>query len=187
MLDIALSFIKKYLGNELSSRLGSTIDVSVDSISKDSASENLIITLINIEEEKIYKNQDHYVKANPGDSTISTVNPEIKLNIYVLFSAQNNDYTEALKQISNVITVFQGKNVFEKDDFIANDITGLDTLIVELYSLSFEQNNSLWQTLGSKMVPAVLYKMKLLSIQDNQILGETGEVKGIGLNIISKS
>ena len=187
MLDIALSFIKKYISNELSLWLRSTVDVSVDSISKDSSSDNLLITLINIEEEKIYKNQDHYVKANPDDSTISTVNPEIKLNIYVLFSAQNNDYIEALKQISAVITIFQGKNVFENNDFIANDITGLDTLIVELYSLTFEQNNSLWQTLGSKMVPAVLYKIKLFSMQNNQILGETGEIRGIGFNTLSKS
>jgi hypothetical protein len=186
MIDIALSFINKYISNELSVRLGSTIDVNIDSINKDASSDNLLITLINIEEEKNYKNQDHYRKDNPDDSGYKTVNPEIKLNLYVLFSAQKNDYTEALKQISCVITIFQGKNVFEKEDFPA-DITNLDSLIVELYSLTFEQNNSLWQTLGSKMVPAVLYKIKLLSMQDNRVLDETGEVRGIGLNILRKS
>ena len=187
MIDVALLFIKNYLTNELNKRLGSTIDVSVDCVDKESTANNILITLLNIEEEKIYKNQDHYIKANPGDSVVSTVNPEIKLNLYVLFSAHNSTYTEALKQISSVITILQGKNVFEKEDFIAKDIANLDTLIVELYSLTFEQNNSLWQTLGSKMVPSVLYKMKLFSIQDNRILGETGEVRGIGFNVIRKS
>ncbi|HNW98470.1 MAG TPA: DUF4255 domain-containing protein [Bacteroidales bacterium] len=186
MIDNALTFIKKYVSEELNSRLGAPVETKIDSISKEGSSDSLYITLINIEEEKFYKNQNHYRKENVYDSSYKIVNPEIKLNLYILFSAQKTDYTEALKQISHIITIFQGKNVFEKDDF-PKEITNLESLIIELYSLSFEQNNSLWQTMGSKIVPSVLYKVKLLSIQDNKKLGDVGEVRGIGFDILRKS
>jgi hypothetical protein len=39
--------------------------------------------------------------------------------------------------------------------------------------MNFEQVNHLWSTLGGKYLPSVLYKMKLVTIadQDNQIEG----------------
>ena len=97
---------------------------------------------------------------------------------------QKNDYAEALKQISHLITLFQGKNVFEKEDF-PSDIN-LESLIIEFYSLSLEQNNNMWQTLGSKLVPSALYKIKLISIQDNKKLGDVGEVRGIAIDLTHK-
>ena len=136
MIDSALLFIKRYVSNELKLRLGSTVEVKIDSIDKENSSNSILITLLNIEEEKFLKNQNHYRKENKDDIGYKVVNPEIQLNLYVLFSAQKNDYAEALKQISHLITLFQGKNVFEKEDF-PSDIN-LESLIIEFYSLSLE-------------------------------------------------
>ncbi|HNZ44274.1 MAG TPA: Pvc16 family protein, partial [Bacteroidales bacterium] len=98
-----------------------------------------------------------------------------------------NDYKEALKQISCLIKIFQGKHVFEKEDFAKySEISGLESLIVELFSLSLEQNNSLWQTLGNKMVPSVMYKVKMVSIQDDKPAGESSEIRAIGIDIAHK-
>ncbi|HQI46694.1 MAG TPA: DUF4255 domain-containing protein [Bacteroidales bacterium] len=184
MIDSALLFIKRYVSNELKLRLGSTVEVKIDSIDKENSSNSILITLLNIEEEKFLKNQNHYRKENKDDIGYKVVNPEIQLNLYVLFSAQKNDYAEALKQISHLITLFQGKNVFEKEDF-PSDIN-LESLIIEFYSLSLEQNNNMWQTLGSKLVPSALYKIKLISIQDNKKLGDVGEVRGIAIDLTHK-
>jgi hypothetical protein len=186
MIDNALSFIKRFLSEELKLRLGITSDIKIDTVDKDVSPDNVVITLINIEEEKINKNQVHYKKDSIDSPTYKIVNPEINLNLYILISAQKNDYAEALKQISYIITIFQGKNVFEKEDF-PSDIPDLESLFVELYPLSFEQVSTLWQTLGSKLVPSVLYKVKLVSIQDNRTIGETGDVRGIGFDILRKS
>ncbi|HNW89162.1 MAG TPA: DUF4255 domain-containing protein [Bacteroidales bacterium] len=189
MIDNALLFIKKHIGSELKTRIGvNEGDVVIDSINKEGSSDNLLITLINIEEEKYYKEQNHYIKNDSDVPGFKIVNPEIKLNLYVLFSAQNKTYSEALKQVSHIITIFQGKNIFEKEDFAKYpEIKDLESLIVELYSLTLEQNNNLWQTLGSKLVPSVLYKVKLISMQDNKKLSEAGEVRGIGFDIKHKS
>ena len=44
----------------------------------------------------------------------------------------------------------------------------------------------MWQTLGSKLVPSALYKIKLISIQDNKKLGDVGEVRGIAIDLTHK-
>lgn len=188
MINNALTFIKKHLGAELHARIGvSEGDVVIDSINKEHSSDNLVITLINIEEEKIYKEQNHYKRSEGEVTGFQIVNPEIKLNLYILFSAQKNDYKEALKQISCLIKIFQGKYVFEKEDFAKySEISGLESLIVELFPLSLEQNNNLWQTLGNKMVPSVMYKVKMVSIQDDKPAGESPEIRAIGIDIAHK-
>jgi hypothetical protein len=43
---------------------------------------------------------------------------------------------------------------------------GIIKLIVELYTLNFEQQNHLWGFLGAKYMPSVMYKARLLSIQE---------------------
>ena len=64
MIDSALLFIKRYVSNELKLRLGSTVEVKIDSIDKENSSNSILITLLNIEEEKFLKNQNHYRKEN---------------------------------------------------------------------------------------------------------------------------
>lgn len=192
MIHIALNFLRQYLNKEINNKLGLAAgndSVRVTPVNKDSAPDNKIyLTLINIEEEKILKSQNYYRKAAPGDDFLSVVNPEIKINLYILASAhfETGNYLEALKQISYVITAFQGKNVFSQTD-LTPEARSLETIIVELYSQTIEQNNGLWQALGSSPVPAVLYKVRLLSIQDDKPLGEVSEVKGIGIDLIQKS
>ncbi len=119
---------------------------------------------------------------------------ELRLNLYVLVSANPNagvSYPIALQDISNVITAFQQQRTFSVDakkdsenntgDTQNNDSTssqdndselcklkadsGLVFLSYEMQSLSSEQHNSLWQTLGSKMMPCVVYKIRTVAIQ----------------------
>ena len=141
-----------------------------------------------MQEEKILKNQNYYRKVTPDSDFYTVVNPEIKVNLYILASAQfeEKNYTEALKQISFVMTIFQGKNVFNQQD-LTGDAQTLESLILELYTQTIEQNNGLWQAMGSNPVPAVIYKVRLLLIQDNKMADQVSEVKGIGIDLVKKS
>ena len=47
--------------------------------------------------------------------------------------------------------------------------------LVELHTLSSEQNNSLWQTLGTEIMPAAVYKVRMLTI-GSEILEESSSV-----------
>ncbi|MBG6132816.1 hypothetical protein IWQ47_004354 [Aquimarina sp. EL_43] len=128
----------------------------------------IVITLVNIEEDRISKNPDGIYRQ--GDKVIRS-NPEILVNLYVLFSA-NLTYTTALSRISSVIQCFQSNNFFTVPKFPSLD-EDIMKLHIELYTMNFEQINHLWSTLGGKYLPSVLYKMKLIPIsdKDNKIEG----------------
>ena len=143
----------------------------------DPARDNVIVTLINIEEETIGKAQLPYLK-NP-DNSINNVNPEIKVNLYVLFSAFSNmsdktRYSNCLNMISYVILFFQYKHVFNRQNTpgLSEDI---EKIIVELISPTFEQQNHIWGALGAKFMPSVLYKLRMLVFREIEE-GVTGPV-----------
>ncbi|MFT5822985.1 MAG: hypothetical protein ACI8ZM_004242 [Crocinitomix sp.] len=122
------------------------------------------VTLVNIEEDRINRAVDPYLKTENG---VIRVNPELKLNLFVLFSANfDSNYTEALKFISYVIRFFQSKNVFTTENTPALD-SDVKKLIIELHPMSFEQQNYLWGMVGGKYLPSALYKFRLLVVQEN--------------------
>ncbi len=124
-------------------------------------SSGVIITLVNIEEDRISKNPNGIYRQ--VDKVIKS-NPKILLNLYVLFSS-TLAYTVALSRISNVIQCFQSNNFFTTASFPSLD-PKIEKLHLELYTMNFEQVNHLWSTLGGKYLPSVLYKMKLVTIAD---------------------
>jgi hypothetical protein len=129
------------------------------------------LMIVNIEEERIFKTQ--LQKQKRTDDDIELANPEIKLNLYLMAAANPGinagSYDTALKRLSEVITYFQGTSFFDKTDYPALD--PIEYLVLELYSLSFEQQNQLWASLGGKYMPSVIYKVRLVVI-DKGFLGK---------------
>ncbi len=121
------------------------------------------VTLVNIEEERVVKSQKAYTTAYDG--SIVYCNPNIKLNLFVLLIANFGDYKTGLQYLSGVIRYFQYKNVFTSENTPTLDV-GIEKLIVELYSMNFEQQNNLWSSLGAKYMPSVLYRVRMLTIQE---------------------
>jgi hypothetical protein len=134
--------------------------------------DGLYLTLVNVEEERITKNQLNTRRDPTDPSRMVVVNPEIKLNVYVLASAHFKTYTEALKRLAYVIRVFQRKNVFTDVEVLdilkdKNDIPPiLDQVIVDLYSQSLDQQYQFSQSYGNKQIPSVIYKIRLLVIDE---------------------
>jgi hypothetical protein len=182
MINTALDFLTKEINSYLELQNGvqgekifltNVADAGGDwAIKKDS----LGLSLINIEEERVFKEQRTAYLNEAGHT--EHMNPEIKLNLYVLVSANFTDdggstqqYKEGLKQLSYVISLFQGKNVFtsENSPLMFSMDPSLKKLIVELYSYSFEQQYNFWSVIGAKYLPSVLYRVRLLKFQDKKI------------------
>jgi len=123
------------------------------------------LSLVNIEEERVIKSQKAFVKASNG--RVSHVNPEIKLNLYIVIAANFVKYKTGLEYLSAAIAFFQSKNVFTPQNTPELD-PAIEKIIVELYTLSFEQQNHLWGFLGAKYLPSVMYRVRLISIQEAQ-------------------
>jgi hypothetical protein len=117
------------------------------------------ISLIQVEEEKIFKSQLPKVVQKPnGRSFIKE--PDIKLNLYVLMSAYHKNYEDGLKFLSRIVRFFQVNQVFEGKDLP----DGVERLMVDLYTAGFEQQNQIWASLSSGYIPSVIYKIRMIVI-----------------------
>ncbi|MCH7772326.1 MAG: DUF4255 domain-containing protein [Bacteroidetes bacterium] len=140
---------------------------------------SLAITLVNVEEERILKSQNT-VSILPNGN-VSKVNPEIKLNLFILVSANYQNYNTALQYLSAVVRCFQANNVFTKEKVPGMD-PSIEKLLVELYTLNFEQQNHLWGALGAKYMPSVLYRVRLITIQEAIQSAEQKPIKKIHIS-----
>lgn len=75
--------------------------------------------------------------------------------------------------ISYIIRFFQHRNVFTPQNSPSLD-PGIEKMIADLHSLGFEQLNHLWAILGGKYLPSVMYKFRLLILDEDlqQGIGE---------------
>jgi len=181
MIDRTLSFLKDELNVYIKSKTGDNDKAVLTKLVEQSGNsalqgnEIVAVTLVNVEEERLTRAQVPYTVSNNG--TYSFANPELKLNLYVLFSAYNNQHhKEELALLSLIVQFFQSRNVFENTEFpqLGDDI---ERLIIELYSLNFEQQNQLWASLGAKYMPSVMYKVRMLIVNEKQA---SQVAKGIG-------
>ena len=193
MIDKALEAlangIENYLVRLPDLNIGSQDTVHLTHIVKadgniDIPPDSLGLSLVNIEEERITKDQQAYKAAVDG-RRVAHVNPELKLNLYILIVANFNTYETGLKFLSGAIRFFQSENVFTGENTPDLD-PSIQKLIVDLFPLNFEQQNHLWGALGAKYLPSVLYKVRLLTIQEAQAIDDqapVSELKLVGTNI----
>lgn len=172
MIFQAIDFIKTILiGAAINADLGNIGEIVSTSGSGHGGVSPLIISLVNIEENRISRDPNNYIRDRTGVSILRK-NPAIHLNLTLLFTSVRHDggYELALNDVQSVIRVFQNKCVFDNSTE-PRVPAGIDTLILELLSLNLEQLHQLWSMLGGKYHPSVAYKMRMVtidSISDDQ-------------------
>lgn len=144
---------------------------------------HLVLSLVNLEEEKALKNGKAFVNRDFAEVTYK--NPPIHLNLFLLFVANYRNYETALKRLTQVLTFFQGKQKFTPNNSPGATlgpppITEF-SLVMDLLSLSFEEVNHLWGSLGGKQSPFVVYRGRLVTISDRRILEGGGRIQEIEL------
>ena len=135
--------------------------------------ENIGLTLVNIEEEKLLRNQKSFEPTSTG--SFIKVNPEINLNLFFLITANfgttEDNYIVALKRLTSIATYFQNHLVFSHKNSPSLD-KGIDHLTIEMVNLSFEAQNNLWASLGAKYLPSILYKLRMVTLLEKEALSE---------------
>ena len=148
----------------------------------------VVLSLVNVEEESTLKNTPFQQKSPAG---VKYLYPTVYLNLYVLFTANYpQDYDMSLKRLSSVIKFFQSRKSFDINS--AQPLPGslkFDTpedvdlyITLDLYSMTFEQVNHLWGSLGGKQMPFVMYKLRLVKLQDNKVFREMPLIEEIHTN-----
>lgn len=186
MLRTALEFLKDelnlYLKRKDPSNFGNADCVTISGLMKpdgtfaltsDQGNENfkVIITLINLEEDRIAESQLYWQKIN---DKIQVINPPLNINAYVLFSVLAGNYLTALRLLSYVLSFFQSSNVFDSSQYPSLNANvdadkpwqKVGKLLVNLHPVTLEQQNNLWASLGAKYMPSVIYKLRTMSFTD---------------------
>lgn len=145
----------------------SLIDAFQDNASQ-SLKDKVVASVVNIEQEGSLRNIP-FRRPSLGPDGLPRVQerePEIHLNVYLLFGSNKSNYGTALLRISQVIAFFQRTSVFTPADIPEMEALDLTKLVFDLYSTNFAELNQLWSILGGKYIPSVVYKMRLCIIQD---------------------
>ena len=189
MISDTLGFLAAELNGYLNTKLTATSDPRVKvgnvaratdgSLSSDfSLEDKAILTLVNIEEDRVARTHDSYVKT---DTTARYKSPALLLNLYVLFSINKDDYADSLVLLGHIVQFFQFQNSFTPLSHPHLD-SRIEKIMVDLYTMNFEQVNHLWSVLGGKYLPSALYKVRQLTIDENAITSESGLIREIRLD-----
>ncbi len=197
MIDAALQLLRDELTSYLSSKDAATVVIDniglFETPSGNSLTDNIVITLVNVEEESTLKNQPALKR--PFINSAVYENAPVYLNLYVLFTCNysGTDYILALKRLSYVIRFLQSKNVFSSSSSVSGGAINLDEddlvdlkFTMELYTLTFEQINHLWGSLGGRQMPFAMYKLRLVSITERALVREVPLIEEIE-TLINKS
>lgn len=188
MIDQALHTVKEQLNQFLRLRFDLAEDMVVLSyvINQDGSvatqDENKIIfSLVDISEETFAQKGSQYRTSNFGEYVAK---PDLHLNLQVIFTAffNPNNYTEALKFISSVIEFFHSKPVFTAQNSPALADKGIEKLHFEIFHLDSNSKNNLWATIGGKYMPSIIYKVRMIKIQDQAIQGLLDSIRTIDLD-----
>jgi hypothetical protein len=134
--------------------------------------DNLIISLVNIEQEKL-----------TSKSMANYENKPVNIYLYVLFAAgfSENNYEEALKLLSATVGFFQQKPVFTHQN--TPDLhPKVEKLHFEMVNLNIQELSQMWGIQGGKYYPSVLYKARVVTIRED-ILSDTARMVGFGTDV----
>lgn len=195
MIDKALQLLRDELYSYINLK-DASVNVIIDNIglfetqNGDTLANNIIITVVNVEEESTLKNQP--ALRRPFANSAIYKNAPVYLNLYVLFTCNysGTDYILALKRLSYIIQFFQSKNYFSASssvagagiDLSADDVSDIK-FTLELYTLTFEQINHLWGSLGGRQMPFAMYKLRLVAITDRAVIREVPLIEEVEINI----
>ncbi len=159
----------------------------------------IILSIVNIEEDNILKNQSLYIPSTKNANKIDRYSQSTKyLIISLLFSSYNKDlskYLEGIDKLNNILHFFQQNTFFyfkNDETELINSVTFLGKpevqkesytkITFESVSLSMEQLFQMWSFLGSRYMPSMLFKMRLVTVQTSTTIEDT-LIKQINVNL----
>lgn len=162
---------------------------------------SITLSIVNIQEDKTLKNQSIYQKRAEDNTVDKYAHPAKYLIFSMLFASYNIDqskYLDGLEKLQTVIDFFQQNNSFfykttganinevitfpdyaQKNDTEKEDYSKITIMSV---SLSIDQTNQMWSYLGSRYMPSVLYEMRILPLQKNDVENKKG-IEAIKINM----
>ena len=163
MLFAAVDLIRSELNAfGVTAELGNIGEIVSSSGTNHGANSDVIVSLINIEENRVSRDPQNFLKKDNG---IVFKNPAVHLYLTLLFTSvrHENGYGIALQNIQRVIEFFQSKYVFDHANTTGMD-DGIEKLVLDMVSFNMEQLHQLWSMLGGKYHPSVAYRVRMITV-----------------------
>lgn len=190
MIGQALTFITSVLNHHLVNRfdldspivvLNSLVD-STGSLPQKNQNK-VVLTLINLEHEtskQFYGNH----QATRTAKQVSDVFPAVRFNLDILLTASFDVYEESLKFLTETIAFFQAHPSLTEQLFPTMP-AGLAMLNFEIENSPYAQTHNLWTSMGAKYQPSVIYKIRHVTVDSEEIRGTTPTIQGVDVKAAS--
>jgi hypothetical protein len=183
MIDTALGFVlnelNAYLGTSFPGEEKHAVLASVASSNNATPAlidNKIVLSLVNIERETSVGSTGFVAK---GGGSYTKTNPSLYVNLYVLMAASYPaNYGNALKMLGAGMGFFQARQVFDSQNS-ANFPSDMTQLSMEIVSLSMAELSTLWAVLGSNYLPSVVYKLRMITVQNAWVIEPIPSVTGV--------
>jgi len=181
MIDAALTLIAGQLNQHLRQRFQVSEDLAVlSNLLEQNGSavpivaNKLVIFLAGVERDTMA----HRATSQRGLNNELRLQEPIFLNLLVMCAANFSgiNYPEALKFLSSAIGFFQATPVIDHHNAPQLDV-GLDRLILNIENLSSSEMHSLWGIHSGRYLPSVLYRVRMVSVDSQQIAGRDTSIR----------
>lgn len=174
-----------YLRNRLNDRLvptGSSEDeVLLSSISQadgtmvPEADQKLMMFVLNIERDVMPGSRGAALSS--GSSVLESHRP-LHFNIYTMVAscAAGKFYAGGLEKLSKAAAFFQSHPVFDHANSPDLD-PRIDRLTLQIENVELSTVSHLWGVLGGSYRPSLLYKVRMVTIDDDAVIGEVPTIR----------
>lgn len=122
------------------------------------------LLLVNIEQETSQRSADPYLRA-VGDGGLRKLQPEIQLNLKVLFVARFNVYEQGLNQLGQVVRFVQQHRALDASTASATPAQ-VERLVLELLTPPQAEQNEIWSALRVSYQPSLLLRVRMVIFRD---------------------
>lgn len=171
VIDAALRFLADEINGHLLKRTGSVLGQVEPGMLVDDKGhwvvpqDALRLTLFQVEEERTMREQlPERITLGARDLHLP---PALKLNLVCVLAGRFQQYAQAWRHLSLVMGFLHARPVFTPEESPGMP-AGLGRLSLELANWTPEQMNQLWGTLGAKHLPSVIYRLRVVILQDSE-------------------
>lgn len=186
MIDSAMTLVSSKLNQYLQRTFDLAEDVVVVSniLEQDGSlisnvDNKLAMFLVNIEKDE-FPHRRHLDSGTVGSDRAVTGYAPVYLNLYVMFAGNfgGGNYIESLKFVSNTISYFQRRPVFDHDNTPDLD-PRIEKLVLDIENLPITDLANLWGILSGKYLPSVLYKMRMVGFDAGDVVTQIPTVADV--------
>jgi hypothetical protein len=152
--------------------------VDHDGVLCEAAKNKMVMVLTNITHETIVSTYNSTAKTKTGTYTV--IQPPLYIDLFLLFFANFYDkrYSQGLGMISRTISFFQQNPWFTHANMPDLDAS-IDKITMEITNLDLLQVNYLMGMLGTKYLPSVYYKLRMIPFSSDAMQAAVPAAQGM--------